>query len=294
MATTAAAPPPAFWRIAVRPRWIAALLLALAVAGVFAALGQWQLERSLEAGVVDERDTETPVPLGSVAEPQQVMTSEASGRLVTVSGAWAPGDDVVISGRLSGDDGSGAAGAPGDWVVRHLLTDSGASLAVAVGYGAVGAGIPMLPAGETQLTGRYVPSESPQAGNFEDGERTVIAVADLVNLWAEVDTVYSGYLVVDAAPPGLDTIAAPPPELAGELNLLNLFYAIEWVIFGGFAVYLWWRLVKDEQEKLADSDSDSDSDADELGGTDNDRSSSARASSGTQQATEGAQPAALN
>jgi len=163
-------------------------------------------------------------------------------------------------------------------------------LAVAVGYGAVGAGIPTLPSGEVQLIGRYVPSESPQVSNFEEGERTAIAVADLMNLWAEVGTVYSGYLVVDAAPPGLNTIAAPPPELAGEINLLNLFYAIEWVIFGGFAVYLWWRLVKDEQEKLADRDAD----ADEPTGGDDSNGNGASNSNGAHLTTEGVQPAALN
>jgi surfeit locus 1 family protein len=243
---------PAFWSIARRPRWIAALLLALAVAAGFAALGQWQLERSLESTAVDERDTETPVPLDSVAEPQQVMTTEASGRLVTVSGEWVEGDDLVVTGRLSGQsDESGAAGEPGDWVIRHLQTADGASLAVAVGYGPVGAGIPSLPTGEATLTGRYVPSESPQLSDFEAGERTAIAVAELINLWPEPGLVYSGYLVLQDAPAGLATIAAPPPEQQTELNLLNLFYAIEWVIFGGFAVYLWWRLVRDEQEKLA-------------------------------------------
>lgn len=244
-----AATSPAFWRIARRPRWIAALALALGIAAGFAALGQWQLERSLESTAEDTRDTETPVPLTSVAEPQQVMTTEASGRLVTVRGTWAAGDDLVVTGRLSGDDGSGTAGEPGDWVIRHLVTEGGASLAVAVGYGEVGAGIPELPSGEAELTGRYVPSESPQVSDFEAGERTAIAVAELINLWAEVDTVYSGYLVLDQAPAGLSTIAAPPPEQPTELNLLNLFYAIEWVIFGGFAIYLWWRLVRDEQEK---------------------------------------------
>jgi cytochrome oxidase assembly protein ShyY1 len=251
MATDAPAPLPPFWRVARRPRWIAALLLALGVAAGFAALGQWQLERSLASAAVDERETETPVALDAVAEPQQVMTSDASGRLVTVSGEWMPGDDLVVTGRLSGDDGSGTAGEPGDWVIRHLVTEGGASLAVAVGYGPVGAGIPNLPSGDAELTGRYVPSESPQLSDFEAGERTAIAVAELVNLWAEPGPVYSGYLVLDAAPPGLATIAAPPPELEAELNLLNLFYAIEWVIFGGFALYLWWRLVRDEQEKIA-------------------------------------------
>ncbi len=243
---------PGFWSIARRPRWIGALLLALAVAAGFAALGQWQLERSLASTAVDERDTESPVPLDTVAEPQQIMTSEASGRLVTVVGAWVEGDDLIVTGRLSGaGDGSGAAGEPGDWVIRHLATADGASLAVAVGYGPVGASIPNLPTGEATLTGRYVPSESPQVSDFEAGQRTAISVSELINLWAEPGPVYSGYVVLTDAPAGLATIAAPPPERQTELNLLNLFYAIEWVIFGGFAVYLWWRLVRDEQEKLA-------------------------------------------
>ncbi len=244
-----------FWAIARRPRWIAALALALGVAAAFAALGQWQLERSLETAVVDERETETPVPLTSIAEPQEVMTSDASGRLVTVTGTWVEGDEVVVTGRLSGagEAGgaeSGAEGEPGDWVLRHLQTENGASLAVAVGFVPPAAGIPSLPSGEQALTGRYVPSESPQLSDFEAGERSAIAVAELINLWGEVDTVYSGYLVLDEAPPGFETIAAPPPTADVALNLLNLFYAIEWVIFGAFAVYLWWRLVKDEQEKL--------------------------------------------
>ena len=32
------------WRVARRPKWIAALVLALVVAGVFAFLGQWHGE----------------------------------------------------------------------------------------------------------------------------------------------------------------------------------------------------------------------------------------------------------
>jgi surfeit locus 1 family protein len=229
------------WRIARRPKWIAALVLALAVAGVFAALGQWQLERSIEAATVIERDTETPVPLESVAEPQSVMTSDASGRTVSVDGIWVEGDEVVVTGRSSD-------GQPGDWVIRHLVTSDGASLAVVVGFVEPGASLAPLPGGEASLIGRYVPSESPQQSDFESGERRAIAVAELINLWSEVDTVYSGYLTAVDAPPGLTPIAAPPPEVDVELNLLNLFYAIEWVIFGGFAVYLWWRLVRDEYE----------------------------------------------
>lgn len=246
----ASQPVPSFWQLARRPKWIGALVLALAVAAGFAALGQWQLERSIETAIVDDRDTETAVSLESIAEPQTVMTSDASGRIVTVTGTWIVGDDLIVTGRLSGDDGSGTQGEPGDWLVRHLETADGASLAVVAGYVPVGGSIPNLPTGEATLEGRYVPSESPQSGDFENGNRTVIAVADLINEWDDVGPVYSGYLVLSNAPNGLEAVVAPAPELDRELNILNLFYAIEWVLFGGFAVYLWWRLVKDEQEKL--------------------------------------------
>jgi surfeit locus 1 family protein len=238
---------PTWWAVARRAKWVAALALALGVAAAFAALGQWQLERSIESATVIERDTETAVPLDTVAEPQQVMTSDASGRLVTVDGTWQPGDEVVVTGRLN--NAPGGDGAPGDWIVRHLVTDDGHSLAVVVGFVEPGAGIPTLPAGEAQLTGRYVPGEAPQTGDFESGARETISLAELVNLWADPQPVYAGYLVDSDPPPGFTAVAAPPPEAEVELNLLNLFYALEWVIFGGFAVYLWWRLVKDEQEK---------------------------------------------
>ena len=240
---------PRFGTIARRPKWIAALALALGVAAAFAALGQWQLERSIESATVIERDTENAVPLDSVAEPQEVMTSNASGRLVTVEGSWVEGDDVVVTGRLNNAPGGDSA--PGDWVVRHVTTEQDHSLAVVVGFVEPGASIPNLPVGEATLTGRYVPSEAPQIGDFESGARETISIAELVNLWADPGPAYAGYLVLSEAPNGFSTVAAPAPESTVELNLLNLFYALEWVIFGGFAVYLWWRLVKDEQEREA-------------------------------------------
>ena len=72
------------------------------------------------------------------------------------------------------------------------------------------------------------------------------------------DGVYSGYVVADEAPSGLETIYSPPPKTEVSLNLLNVFYAVEWVIFAGFAVFLWYRLVKDawEEENLVDADPD--------------------------------------
>ena len=74
----------------------------------------------------------------------------------------------------------------------------------------------------------------------------------MVNLWHDVDAkgVYGGYIVAqDAAVAGWTPIDSPPPSSEVELNWLNLFYAAEWVVFAGFAIFLWYRLVKDAWER---------------------------------------------
>jgi hypothetical protein len=104
----------------------------------------------------------------------------------------------------------------------------------------------VIPNPTGNVVGRYVPSESPQQSDFRSGERSAIAIAELVNLWTDPGPVYGGYLVAQEAPPGLVSIGTEAPPTERQLNWLNLFYAAEWVIFAGFAIYLWYRLVKDE------------------------------------------------
>ena len=234
------------WRVARRPKWIAALLLALGVASIFGLLGQWQLDRSIEQGTIIERNTETVVPLESVATPQSVITSEASGRMVSVECRFVEGDDVVLDNRrtLQG---------VGQWLVRHCMTEQGNSLAVAVGFAPSGVSANTLPATTGEIVGRYVPTESPQQSDFVAGEISAVAVPELLNLWADPGPVYGGYLVLSEAPEGLTTIGTEAPPTESQLNWLNLFYALQWVIFGLFALYLWWRLVRDEWEREAEN-----------------------------------------
>jgi cytochrome oxidase assembly protein ShyY1 len=230
------------WRVARRPKWIAALVLALVVAGVFAALGQWQLERSIAEATVIERDTENTVPLDSVGSPQSVITTNASGRMVSVECSFVEGDDVVITDRPN-------RGGTGSWLVRHCQTPEGASLAVAVGWSPESIASGEIPDPATPLVGRYVPTESPQQSDFRAGERSALAVPELLNLWSNPGPVYGGYLVLAEAPEGLLAIGTEAPATQRQLNWLNLFYAAEWAIFGVFAIYLWYRLVKDEWER---------------------------------------------
>jgi hypothetical protein len=74
-------------------------------------------------------------------------------------------------------------------------------------------------------------------------------VPELVNLWSTPPVgVHGGYVIAGSPPPGLQRIDAPEPITEVPLNLLNVFYAVEWVIFAGFAIFLWWRLVRDAWE----------------------------------------------
>jgi cytochrome oxidase assembly protein ShyY1 len=237
--------------VAVRPRWIAALVLALAVAGAFAALGQWQLERSVANTEAVDRTSETTVPLESVARPQQPVREASAGQLVTVDGKFLPGDFMVLEKRLNDGD-------EGYWVIGHVTTENGVGLAVALGWAetekqatdALSRLEADAPFGAS-VTGRYLPSEAPQQGDFESGELSAMSTAALVNLWRTVDDggVYGGYVVAERAADGLVAIYSPPPSTDVEINWLNIFYAAEWVIFAGFAVFLWYRLVKDAWEK---------------------------------------------
>ncbi|CAN5473332.1 SURF1 family protein [soil metagenome] len=240
-----------FWQVARRPKWIAAFVLCLAIAGAFAALGQWQLERSFEAGAPPAQQTETAKPLDTVGVPQKPMPADTTGQIVSLDAEFVADDYIVLEGRINHAD-------PGYWVVGHAIGSDGASVAVALGWAASAdeAATAIRALQQTPppsaVTGRYLPSESPQESDFEAGIRSTLAVAELVNIWSVVpEGVYGGYVIATDAPAGLETIDAPAPSTEVSLNLLNLFYAVEWVIFGGFAIFLWYRLVKDTVEEEA-------------------------------------------
>lgn len=246
--TEAPAPRPTVWQVARRPRWIGVLALALIVAAVFAILAQWQTARAIEQGQGDDRDTETPVALASVAEPQSPMLSVAGGRMVTVAGVLDPVSLIALPGRIHD-------GTEGWWVTGRIITDEG-SLAVALGWaadeGLADAAIDRLtdePYAGAWL-GRYMPSEAPQIGEYQSGETMPMSVPAFINVWPGFEgDVYSGYLISEQPFAGLVDIEHARPETSVALNWLNVFYALEWVVFAIFAFYLWYRLVKDAWER---------------------------------------------
>jgi surfeit locus 1 family protein len=240
-----------------RPRWVLALLLALGIAAGFALLGRWQLERAIDSGEVVQRSTETVLQLESVVQPGGAVKDSATGQKVSVAGHFAAGDEQLIEDRLNRGD-------TGFWVVSRFVTDAdSASIPVARGFAsnrdaaedAMDAlAAPATGAGEASVTvtGRFLPSEAPVVPpeGSDPHAMTAVSVAALINLWPDfAPPAYAGYIVDAAEPAGLDPIYSPAPENDVAVNWLNVFYAAEWAVFAGFAVFLWYRLVRDAVER---------------------------------------------
>lgn len=244
-----------FWNTALRPKWIGLLLLALLMATVFVGLSYWQLERANETAAPPSHDTESRVELSAVQEPQRPTTDEAGGRLVELSGEWVQNElPLLLEGRLNSETSAEV----GTWVIARFHADlpdgDRAELAVAVGWlsdtqPAQSLTSYELPEGVQELRGRFFPAEpAVQRGAFDGRHLASMSPAVMINVWEEpLQTLrYSGYLILEDAPEGLVQIYSPAPDLTAEPNFLNLFYAFEWVVFAGFAFFIWYRMVKDE------------------------------------------------
>ena len=268
-------------RIARQPKWILLLLFALVLAAVFAWLGKWQVERAVLDSQAASSPTEIAKPLTELAKPGGPIPITAGGHLTSVEGAFDPEGFVELTGRLN-------QGEAGYWLVgRLLVADSGAdgtsvatagpdsvSLPVALGWARTLAAFDTalatakadsLAAAQSQeapellvFSGRLMPTEAPVVPNPTGDlfEVSTLSLASLVNEWPNYSgTAFGAYLIVDSTQYGLDVIDSAPPENSATLNWLNIFYAIEWALFAGFAVYFWYRLVRDayereEEEKL--------------------------------------------
>jgi surfeit locus 1 family protein len=237
------------WSVARRPRWIAALVFALAIAAGFAALGQWQIGRAVQTATVVKVPDEKITPLSKVATPQKEVTDRAAGQIVSVVGRRVAGDTYVVSDRVN-------FGVTGYWVLGHVVANNGASVALALGWSKTrreaDAAAAILKSGAPSATivGRYQPTEPPDQDDFEHNVRSVVSIPWLINEWKTVPTVaYGGYIVDNSAPGGLTKIQSVAPVNDVTLDWLNVFYAVEWVLFAGFAIYLWYRLVRDAWER---------------------------------------------
>jgi len=243
--------------VLIAPRLLPLHLLGLAATVVAVALGFWQLsawEAQREAEARDLTSLE-PVPLERVLGPDDPFPSSAVGRPVELQGTWLPGSTFYVTDR----DLDGGAGF---WAVTPVAVceepaacPTSSALLVVRGWTADPAAAPPAPEGEVMLGGWLQPPEGSGVPDPdpEDDRLPELRIADAIQ---RVDQdLYGAYLVAEEAQPGEAMRGLEPvtpeslPKPGSSTGLRNLFYAIEWWVFGAFALFVWWRWAKDELER---------------------------------------------
>jgi cytochrome oxidase assembly protein ShyY1 len=248
-------------KTALKPRWIAGLVFAIVVSGVFVLLSQWQFGQSTKSDAPVASTTEELRPLTAVLKPGDFFPGSVADQKVSATGSYDPQKQVLVPGRLHD-------GEKGYWIVSAfavaeapVLAGEGASpqtwIPVARGWVADPADAVAPPSGTISLTGRLIPSEAPLPNTDPGpGRASAVSVAELINIW-EVSS-YPGFVAADTELAGTADVSAGgdlkplnigPQPAAQKVNWLNVFYAAEWVVFAGFALFIWWRLVKDDYRR---------------------------------------------
>ena len=148
-------------------------------------------------------------------------------------------------------------GRDGYWVVTPVAVD-GAGRAGAAGRARLGRRArtthPRRRPGDAELVGWLQPPEGTGEADPDPDDDVLpqVRIADLVQ---RVDQdLYGAYAVVADEPAtndgtdGLEPATlAQLPDVGRFTALRNLLYAFEWWFFGAFALFIWWRWLRDEQ-----------------------------------------------
>lgn len=223
---------------------LAVLALALCVAG-----GLWQL-RSYEdrqGAAVRDAAAADAEPLDAVWGLGQPFRTDLQSRRVTVEGTFAPAPDQLrVRGDVTGGD---------TWLVAPFLVEGsdGALLVVRGGVddaAPADAAFPEVPSGRQRLSLVLQPSQG--GGSPLDGARTTTSITT-PSLSNELPyRLWSGYGLLatpapeGAVPTGWTTVEPPSPDVSWTVGLKNLAYALQWWVFGLFAIALWWRMCRDQ------------------------------------------------
>lgn len=244
---------------------IGLLSVLLLAALLCVRLGAWQLDRAEErrqqaaAREMAAAAAVEPVPIDDLAVPQTALTGAMVGVPIRVRGEYLRDARQYLVAEPD------AAGGPGAILVAPLVVTegrgAGAVLPVARGWlpGEPAQWVGLLddvlapPATRVELVGVLAAGEAAGEGSGEDHVLASVSPGQLVNLWRP--PIYGGYLRVlspdNAAPSVLAVPLTASAEGGAGLPLQNLAYAAQWWIFGGFAIAVWVRLVRDEAGRWA-------------------------------------------
>ncbi len=245
------------------PRWWLGHLVVAGAVALAGWLGLWQLHawQAHRASAEVDVTTLTPVELTRALGPDDPFPGRLVGQPVVMRGQWVPQSTLFVSGRELEDR-------DGFWVVTPLrVAGTESAMLVVRGWSPSVAAAPAAPTGEAEFVGWLQPPEG--TGEVDDDPTDdVLPQLRIADAIQHVDQdVYGAYVVVAdrvaaGDGPGGDwpvgeratndgrTGLAPAtldqrPSSSQFTALRNLLYALQWWLFGGFAVFVWGRYLLD-------------------------------------------------
>jgi len=256
------------FRLLLSPRLIGLHLLVLVATTAAAWLGlwqydAWQLSRNAEATSLANA---APKPLEDVMSADDPFPGDAIGQPVRFSGEWVGNASFLVADRE-------LESRTGYWAVTPVAVcrdrcQTAPAMLVVRGWTARATGVPKPPVGEVRVTGWLQPPEdsgSPDP-NPDDAVLQEVRIADAIQR-VEQD-LYGGYVIAEEVvstssttkggstntrraandarsadgTTGLESVTpASLPEPETFTAFRNLLYAVEWWVFGAFALFVWWR-----------------------------------------------------
>ena len=257
---------PSVVRVLLAPRMLGLHVLAVLATAAAVLLGVWQYGVWAEhrTDATASRVDAAPRPLDRVLDPDQPFPKDAVGRPVTFAGRWLPRSTMYVEDR-------GLHGRRGFWAVTPVAVcgrscpdgsaaDRASAMLVVRGWAPSVSAAPAPPSGQVAVTGWLQPGEGTGRTDPDPGD-DVIPELRLADALQHVDQdLYGGFVVARSTTPadgraGLEAVTPSSlPEVSASTGLRNLLYAIEWWVFGGFALFLWWRWCRDEVERSRRTD----------------------------------------
>ena len=244
-----------------RPKFWPGHLAMLVSVAITLGLGLWQLGAWSQHRSDAARDLEhqPAVALSRLMTGDSPFPARSVGQPVSFSGHWIGANLYVADRELDGRRGY--------WVLTALAVDGTRSAMPVVRGWWPNTQLP-APAGAASVTGWLEASEGTDDVD-DDPHDQVIPSVRVASIVEHVDAdLYSGFVVAKDIPSqeGISYVKpAAVPGVSWSTGVRNLLYAIEWWVFGGFALFVWVRWCRDSWELENRGDEAGDETGDETG-----------------------------
>lgn len=215
-------------------KWVGLTLAALVVILAFGAMSWWQWQRAQR-----DRVDLPAVPAAEAFTSPDSLPESSYGTRVELTGTYDAQHQTLV-----------AHGPQSYWVITPLRPSNGPAVAIARGSVTDPSDprVAAIPAGTVTVVGRAQPFEGDPGSSstpLPDGQIERLTAPGLALPYAAAP----GWIALETQDPASDLTPVVAPvgvESTAGIRLQNASYAVQWVLFAGFVVFLWWRMLRDD------------------------------------------------